>query len=181
MSMRRWKSLTQQVRRLLDELPASTERDEVIGSLKQLISVLEDLTKALGALPTAEEAARAKESLAKLESIVDSNPLLRRQPAKNSPSLPTRKRTDSAQAGSSFSHGIVAGKIERLGTMSESALRNALENPRDYPNSLLRALLGHLGRKVPSKGVRREMVEQLAVTIINRRTYEGLRGEQHPE
>ncbi len=178
-NIKQWKSLTQQLRKVLDELPSSTERDELVNSLRYLISVLEDLSKALGTLPTAEEASRAKESLAKLESVVNSNPLLRGRSAISGVKSQARKRTNVPQPEPSYSKEIIEQMVERLSRMSEGTLRDELEDSRSYPNSLLRAMLTRLGRRVPSKGVRREMAEQLIVTIINKHTYEGLRGEQH--
>ena len=161
---------------MLDELPTSTERDELVGSLRELISLLEDLSKALGRLPTAEEASNAKESLAKLEGVVNTNPLLRGRSAKGGAKARVQKRTNASQPGTSYPKEAVEQKVDALSKLSEGMLRNELDNPQSYPNSLLRALLIQMGRRAPSKGVKSEMVEELVVTIVNRRTYQGLRG-----
>ena len=162
---------------VLDELPSSAERDEIVRSFRELTSVLEDLSKALGRLPTAEEASQAKEGLAKLENTVNSNPLLRSNSARSGAKVQVRRGTVASRAGLSESKEVVERTVEHLSGMSEMTLRDELGNSNSYPNSLLRAMLIQLGRRVPSKGVRSEMVEQLVVTIVNRRTYQGLRGE----
>lgn len=180
-NIKQWRSLTQQLRKVLDGLPASSERDESVRSLRELISVLGDLSKALGTLPTAEEAVKAKESLAKLESIVNTNPLLRGRSATNGAKAQVRKRTVASPAEPSHEKEVVEQMVNRLSKMSEAPLLRELENSKTYPNSLLRAMLIHLGRRAPSKGVKSEMVEELVVTIVNRRTYQGIRGEQQSE
>jgi len=176
-NIKQWKSLTSQLKRILDELPSSNEREEIISSLRHLIILLEDLRNALGMLPTAEEAALAKESLAKLESVVNSNPLLRGQVNRKRLDGESRQRTNRSGTAQNPPVKDVEQMLERLYRMPEGTLRNELMNSKNYPNNLLRAMLTHLGRRVSSKGSRGELMEQLIVTIVNKRTYEGLRGD----
>lgn len=177
-TMKQWKSLTLQLKKILDDLPTVVEREEMVSSINNLKAVLDDMGKSVSSLPTADEASRAKESLAKLENIVNSNPLLRAYTAKRSPRVVLRKPKNGAHLESQLITSNVAPMIERLNTMSESSLRQELNDSNNIPNNTLKAILMHLGRKVHSKNSRRELVEQLIVTIINRRTYQGLRGEQ---
>lgn len=176
-TMKQWKSLILQLRKIFDDLPTATEREEIVSSIKNLQRVLDDLSKSVSSLPTADEASKARESLARLESIVNSNPLLRGYTAKRSPKGVSRKPNGGATSEPPPVVPNVTQISERLNAMTESGLRHELNESNNVSNNTLRAVLTHLGRKVPSKNTRREMVEQLIVTIINQRTYQGLRGE----
>jgi hypothetical protein len=175
--MRQWKSLTLQLKKIFDDFPTATEREEMVSSINNLQTVLDELGKALSSLPTADEAARAKESLKKLENIIDSNPLLRSQVDRST--KPTSRTTKNNIRSESLPNILnIAPILERLATMPEANLRQELSTSNGITNNMLRAMLTHLGRKVSSKDTRKEMVEQLIVTIVNRRTFQGLRGEQ---
>ncbi len=176
-SMKQWKSLTLQLKKIFDDFPTATEREEMVSSINNLKTVLDELGKSLSSLPTADEASRAKESLAKLENIIDSNPLLRSYTARGTKSK-SRKIKNSTQPKSSSITLNITPILERLATMPEANLRHELNDSNGITNNMLRAILTHLGRKVSSKNTRKEMVEQLIVTVVNRRTYQGLRGEQ---
>ena len=76
-NVKQWRSLTQNLRKVLDELPSPMEREESVRAINELVTVLGDLSNAFGAMPTTEEASLARESLSKLESIISTNPILR--------------------------------------------------------------------------------------------------------
>jgi len=176
-SMKQWKSLTLQLKKIFDDLPTATEREEMVSSINNLKTVLDELGKSFSSLPTADEASRVKESLVKLENIIDSNPLLRSYAARGT--KPTSRKTkNSIRHESSLITLNIAPILERLLTMPEANLRHELNDSNGITNNMLRVMLTHLGRKVSSKDTRKEMVEQLIVTVVNRRTYQGLRGEQ---
>lgn len=176
-TMKQWKSLTLQLRKIFDDLPTAVEREDIVSSIKNLQRVLDDLSKSVSSLPTVDEASKARESLARLENIVSSNPLLRGYTAKRSPKVVSRKPKSGAPGKPPPIIPNVSQIIERLSAMPEASLRHELNDSNNLSNNTLKVVLTHLGRKVPSKNTRREMVEQLIVTIVNRRTYQGLRGE----
>ena len=175
-----WKSLTQNLKRVLDGLPSPDEKEESIKAINELVSVLENLGKAFGAMPTVDEASRAKESLAQLENIVSRNPVLRG--GSNGETTKPRPRASNGSKPSktvpSYPEQVVAQTITDLDKMPENAMRSELEDAKHFTNSYLRAVLSHLGRSVSSKSVRSEMVDQLVSTLVNRRTYRGLSGEK---
>lgn len=178
-NVRQWRTLTSNLRKVLDELPSPSEKEESVQAINELVTVLGDLGSAFGAMPTSEEASKAKESLAKLESIVNRNPILRggSNGKKAKPRTATNGNRPAKQAPF-FPEEVIAQTITDLDEMPEAAMRSELEDGKRFTNSFLKAILSHLGRRPPSKGVRVEMVEQLVATLINRRTYRGLSGER---
>ncbi len=176
--LKQWKSLTLSVRKTLDGLPSSDEREETVRAINELVKFLSDLSSAFGAMPTVEEAARAKEALASLESIINRNPMLRRGP--NGKTAKPRAGNDSKpiSANGSFSEEVIMQTIADLSVMPEIAMRSELEDAKRYSNSFLKAILTHLGKRAPSKGVKSEMIDQLVATLVNRRTLEGISGRR---
>ena len=178
-NVRQWRTLTSNLRKVLDELPSPSEREESVQAINELVTVLGDLGSAFGAMPTSEEASKAKESLAKLESIVNRNPILRA--SSNGKTAKPRAATNGnkpIKQTPSYPEEVVTQTLADLDKMPETAMRSELEDGKKFTNSFLKAMLIHLGRRPPSKGVRVEMVEQLVATLINRRTYRGLSGER---
>jgi hypothetical protein len=176
-NIKQWKSLTSQLGKVLTDLPTFKEREEIISSLKNLINVLGELNTAIGMLPTAEEAFKAKEALSKLESVINNNPLLRSQGPRRSLKTVSRKRINGMQPEHIYPIEQIEKTLERISRMPEGSIRSELINSKDIPNALLKAILTHLGRRTSEKSPRNELVEQLIVTIVNKRTYQGLRGE----
>ena len=175
-SIKQWRSLTQNLRKVLDELPSPSEREESIRSINELVSVLGDLSNALGAMPTSEEASRAKESLARLESIINTNPLLRGGSSTKTTKPQVRNGAIPYHADSPVPKEVIEQNIADLSAMPEIAMRSELEDSRRYPNGFLRVMLAHLGRRAPSRGVKSEMIDEIVVTLVNRRTLEGISG-----
>ena len=177
-NLKQWRSLTQNLRKVLDELPSSSERKESVNAINELMAVLGDLSNAFGAMPSIEEASKAKEALMELENIVNRNPILRR--ISNGKAVKPRANgvNKSPKPDGFFSEEVIRQTIADLNEMPETTMRSELENAKRFPNSFLKAILSHLGRRVPSKGVKSEMVDQLVATLINRRTYRGLSGER---
>lgn|GEM_PF-5145918 len=176
-SIKQWKSLTLQLNRIFDELPSTIERDEMLESINRLNLFLDELGKSLSALPTKDEASRARESLVKLEHILNSNPLLRTYTSGGKKSHIRTTKNNSSIKPPQVTFNI-ALDLERYVAMSEADLRQELSDPKKISNNMLRAILTYLGRKITSKSTRKDMSEQLIVAIVNQRTYQGLRGEQ---
>ena len=175
-NVRQWKSLTQNLRKVLDDLPSSAEREESVKAINELVTVLGDLRDAFGAMPSAEEAARAKESLAKLENIVIRNPLMRG--ASNGKSERPRPRAVNGSKPPKtvqvFPAEVMGQTLANLKELSANAMRSELEDAKAYSNDHLKALLSSLGRRVSGKGVKSEMIEQLVAAVVNDRTIQGI-------
>lgn len=178
-NVRKWQGVIRQLKVLLETLPSPEERDVIVRGIRGIVDVLDELGRSLGNLPTSTEAAKAKDALERLENILGRNPLLRVGSPKTketSAPKPTQRRVKPLE-GSIPKDGILR-EIDALSQLPEGALRNRLHQQSHYSKDLLRLILAELGRRTPSKVTRNEMIEQIVVTIVNRRTYEGLRGSQ---
>lgn len=175
-NIKQWRSLTQNLRKVLDELPSSSEREESVKAINELIAVLTEMGDAFGAMPTAEEAARAREYLDKLENIINRNPLLRAGANGGKAKPQTQNGSESVSPDGSFSEEVVKQTIAELAKMPELEMRSELEGSRRFSNSFLKALLTNMGRRAPSRGVKSEMIDEITATLINRRTLEGISG-----
>jgi hypothetical protein len=178
-SVKKWQSVIRQLKALLEALPSPEEREVAVRGITEIMDVLGEVGRSLGNLPTSTEAARAKDALERLETILGRNPLLRGSLAKaretSAPKLP-RHRAKPLEV--SIPRDDILREIDTLSRLPEDALRTRLRQQDHYSRELLRSILVELGRRTPSKATRNEMTEQIVVTIINRQTYEGLRGNQ---
>lgn len=178
-SLKKWQSNVRQLKALLDSLPSREEREEVVRGISEVITILGEVGKSLGSLPTSQEAAKAKDALEDLENILARNPLLRATPPKNKKTLVARhpqRRGESS--GMPIARDDVLEEIGAISQLPEDALRNRLQQRDRYSRELLRSILAELGRRAPAKATRHEMIDQIVVTIVNRRTYEGLGGNE---
>ena len=178
-NVRKWQGVIRQLKVLLETLPSPEERDDIVREIRGLVDVLDELGRSLGNLPTSTEAAKAKDALERLENILGRNPLLRVRPPKTKgtsvPKPPARGRKPLEV---SIPKDDILKEIDTLNQLPEDALRMRLRQQDHYSKEFLRLILAELGRRASIKVTRNEMIEQIVVTIINRRTYEGLRGNQ---
>jgi len=176
---RKWHGVMRQLKALLETLPSSEERDDIVRGIRGIVDVLDELGRSLGSLPTSTEAAKAKDALERLENILGRNPLLRMAPTKTqraSAPKPAGRRIKPPEV--SIAKDDVLKGIDALSQLPEDALRTRLQHQDEYSKEFLRLMLAELGKRVSSKATRNEMIEQIVVAIINRRTYEGLRGNR---
>ena len=61
-TMKQWKSLTLQLKKIFEDLPSEKEREEIVGSINNLMKMLEEVGKSVVSMPTEEEASRAKDA-----------------------------------------------------------------------------------------------------------------------
>lgn len=175
-NFRKWQSVLRQVRLITADLPSPEEKAEILRGIADIIDVLNALGKSLGGLPTSAEADYAKAALEKLEYILGRNPLLRGGSPRPKKRIAPKLATPADKpALPSIPKEDILREIENLSRLPEDKLRTTLQQER-YSKGLLRLMLNELGRRVPVKATRKEMAEQLAVALINRQTYEGLRG-----
>lgn len=176
---RKWQGVIRQLKVLLETLPSPEEKDEIVRGITGIVSMLDELGRSLGNLPTSTEAAKAKDALERLEDVLGRNPLLRvGAPKWRESCAPKAPRRRIKPSEVSIPKDNILREIETLSQLPEDALRTRLQQQDRYSIDLLRSILAELGRRTPSKVTRKEMIEQVVVTIINRRTYEGLRGSQ---
>ena len=164
-----WKKAIQQMRKALESLPSEKERDELVKAIGEIVLVLTQLSDALVALPTAEEADRAREALDRLEFIVDTNPLLRGHSGKSAPSKTKKVRHSATAKPLPESIGQEIQSLRKAGYR----VRDVLEE-RGYTKEVLRQILAGLGRRVPGSASRREMIDQIVAALDVERTYKGL-------
>ena len=177
-NVKQWRNLTQSLRKVLDELPSPSEREESVRAINELIAVLTEMGSVFGAMPTTEEAERAREYLAKLENIVNRNPLLRAGPNGRKAKPQAENGSKPVSPDGSFPEEVVNQTIAELGKMPEPEMRAELEDSKRFSNTFLKALLTYMGRRAPSRGVKSEMVDEIVATLVNRRTLEGISGRQ---
>lgn len=176
-SVKKWQGIIRQLKVLLETLPSPEERDDIVRGIAGIVDVLDELGRSLGNLPTSTEAAKAKDALERLENILGRNPLLRAGPVKTKGTSALRPPRGSRKpSGVSIPKDDILKEIDTLSQLPEDSLRMRLQQQDHYSKEFLRLLLAELGRRASSKVTRNEMIEQIVVTIINRRTYEGLRG-----
>jgi len=166
--------MLRKIKEILDLLPTQQEKIAIVDSLRTLISFLDGLKDIFINMPSIEEAEKAKEALLKLENVLQRNPLIKEiimgksmKIKKDAPSAKPERRIE-------ISEDIVEKELERLKEVPESEIRNILRNEKRYTKKLLSAISEKLGRRVSSKATKRELIENIATTIINMRTYEGL-------
>lgn len=177
-NVRKWRGVIRQLKVLLETLPSPEEREEIVREIRGLVDVLDELGRSLGNLPTSTEAAEAKDALERLGNIVVRNPLLRVGPPKTKQtSTPKPPRPSIKPAEASIPKDNILREIDALSQLPEDALRIRLQQ-NQYSKEFLRLILAELGGRASSKVTRNEMIEQVVVTIVNQRTYEGLRGSQ---
>lgn len=176
---RKWQGVIRQLKVLLETLPSREERDDIVRGIRGIVDVLDELGRSLGNLPTSTEAAKAKDALERLEDVIGRNPLLRvGVPKRKETSAPKPPRRRIKPSEMPIPKDDILREIDTLSQLPEDALRTRLQQQNHYSRDLLRSILAELGRRTPSKVTRNEMTEQIVVTIINRQTYEGLRGSQ---
>lgn len=178
-NVRKWQSVIRQLKVLLEMLPSPEERDDIVRGIGGIVGVLEELRGSLGSLPTSAEAAKAKDALEKLENILERNPLLRVGSPKTKETgarKPPRRRIESPEMF--IPTDDILREIATLSKLPEDTLRKRLQQQDHYSKEFLRSILSELGRRESSRVPRNEMIEQIVVTVVNRRTYEGLRGNE---
>jgi len=170
-SVKKWRKVTNQLRLVLESLPSSEERDELVTAINEIVKILTQLSSSLNNLPTVEEATRAKEALEKLEFILEHNVLLRQKPSKAK-----QKRDEKAPRLAKISREDIQREIQILTQLSEEEMKKRLKQSKNYSKEFLRLILSELGRRVSSKATKQEMIDQITIAITTKRTYEGLSG-----
>lgn len=159
---------------MLETLPSPEEVQALASSTAEIARVLNQVSISLGNMPTNSEAAKTKEVLLQLGSILDRNPMLRGILTTKT-STRSRRETRKSTPNTYSLKDVALKEIEHFNLLPEDALRTVLVQEK-YNSALLRAILLELGRNMPSKATKKDMVDQIVLTLVNRRTYEGLRG-----
>jgi len=166
--------ILRKIKEILKFLPTNQEKLTIIDSLKEIISFLEGLKGIFANMPSIEEAEKAKNALLNLENILQKNPLIKEIVIGKPIRLKKEVSFVKPQTKIEISDEIVEEELERLKKLSENEIRNLLNNDKKYAKKLLIAISEKLGRKVSSKMTKKELIENIVTTIINKRTYEGL-------
>jgi len=176
-SLRRRKNITFHLKKILEQLPEKKEKEEIITGINELIKFLDRINKSFETLPTLEEAKKAKNTLEKLENILERNPLIeeiflsKRQKKVSKPSI-----IDSTQEKGTSKE--IKEEVERFLKMPEDELRSCLLKEKRYTKKTLIAILSELGIRVSKKTLKKQLIEEIVTTIVNSRTYKGLRSDR---
>lgn len=170
-NFKEWGKMIRQLKELLEVLPSQEEREEVVSAIKEIMTILSQIGDSLSSLPTREEAAKAREGLERLEFVLERNPLLRSVSFKEVKPKPVPKASQPTE----IPQESVLREVEELTQLPEEQLQMRLSQDERYSKRFLLSILSALGRQVSSKATKKEIIDQIVVTIVNRRTYEGLR------
>lgn len=176
--IKRFELMLKKIKEILNSLPTNKERTEIIQGLKSIISFLDGLKDIFANMPSIEEAEKAQHALLNLENILQRNPLIKEiiigKPVK------ARKETLFAKTQKmiEISEEIVEKELERLQKLPENEIRQLLSDEKKYNKKLLSAISEKLGKRVSSRTTKKELIENITVSIINMRTYKGLMGPQ---
>jgi len=173
------KSLLKQINEILDNIPEKNDISDIINNLNELINYLQKVQQILINMPTNEEAQKAKKAIKKLNDILNRNPLIKEiligKRIKKEKKKIDKLETEQDQENSLYQEKINQ-YIEELSKLTESEIRNYLEiDNKIFTNKVLISILSKLGRSVAKKTSKKELIDIIVTTIINNRTYEGLR------
>lgn len=176
MRIKDWQVIFKRFKKLIDALPTAEEKRQLSKSINEIVSFFTELNTVFQNLPTKEEAEKAKNALDKFENILQRNPLLKEvlSPKKQA-SKSAKKRSTKQKKVIEFPDEQLENEIQYFLTLSEEKLRSTLTQEKKYTNNYLSALLGKLGWRVPKKATKKELIDQIVTTIVNLRTYRGLR------
>lgn len=159
---------------LLGFLPSKKDKIKVIEGLDELISFLNEVKEILQRMPSLEEAEKAKKALEGLENILQRNPIIKQIIVGKHVKTKCSSTLKQPKVNFTIDEKLIEKELNKLQKLSESKIRTLLANDKKYTKKLLLAICQKLGRSVSSRSTRKELVEIIVTTIVNKRTYEGL-------
>ena len=160
---------------LLTALPSEEEKAEILGTLNEAQSFLEDLQLVIEAFPTTESSRGLSEAMSRLDILVDRagrDDRLRSVMGLR-PVGPKARRVN----GSDDAEARARGLMQKLDNSESSAIEDILERSGE-PLAVLAALASQLGMRTPSRQRKADLIKRIATRIENQRGYRLLRGDQ---
>lgn len=155
------------IKGLLLSLPGEGQKHDYLETLSQTTRLLEGIRQSLAQMPTREEVAAAAivPGLERLAGFL-----------RGSAASPKRR---AARAAKTVDMGKIADLVARLQSAPEAEIRPMIRAAKLTKDELA-AAVRHAGGLVSSRATKTLLEEQLAQTIINQRTLDGLRGGATP-
>ena len=167
-------ALMKGMRVLLTSLPSEEEKRELIRTLSEAQSFIEELRLLVESIPTMESSQEFAEGLSRLDILAERAQRdggLRRLMGFRGAGKSAKKPADVAEANTR------ARALEQeLSSLEAPDIVSALEQSRE-PVSVLTALATQIGMKVRSKERKAELIRRIATHISNWRGYRLLSGE----
>lgn len=162
-------TLMKGMRALLTSLPSEEEKNELIRTLKEAQSFLEDFRLLVESIPTMESSQELAEGLSRLDILAERaqrDAGLRRLMGLRDTTKPTAKRPADSQEAK-----MRAGELEQeLARLEAPDIETVLQRSGE-PLSVLTELAAHLGMKTRSKERKSELIRRIATHISNWRGY----------
>ncbi len=168
-------ALMKGMRTLLSSLPSEEEKSELIRTLKEAQSFLEDFRLLVESIPTMESSQELAEGLSRLDILAErarGDAGLRRLMGLRDTTKPTARRA----AGSPEAKARARELEQELAHLEAPDIETVLQRSGE-PVSVLTELAAHLGMKTRSKEPKPELIKRIATHISNWRGYRLLRGE----
>ncbi len=168
-------TLMKGMRALLTSLPSEEEKSELIRTLNEAQSFLEDFRLLVESIPTMESSQELAEGLSRLDILAERaqrDAGLRRLMGLRDTTKPTAKKPASSMEGKERARRLE----QELAHLEAPDIVVALERSGE-PLSVLTELAAHLGMKTRSKERKSELIGRIATHISNWRGYRLLRGE----
>lgn len=167
-------ALMKGMRALLTSLPSNEEKDELIRTLNEAQSFLEELRLLVESIPTLESSQQLAEGLSRLDILADrarNDGGLRRLMGLREPKSRAKRPATPADSEAR------ARKLEQgVAHLEGQDIAVALERSGE-PLSVLIELAGQLGLKTRSKERKVELIGRIATHMSNWRGYRLLRGD----
>ena len=164
------------MRALLTSLPSEEEKSELIRTLNEAQSFLEDFRLLVESIPTMESSQELAEGLSRLDILVERSQRdagLRRLMGLRDTSKPTAKKPASSGEARERARALE----QDLARLEAPDIVAALERSKE-PLSVLTELAALLGIKTRSKERKPELIRRIATHISNWRGYRLLGGEK---
>ena len=163
------------MRALLTSLPSEEEKSELIRTLNEAQSFLEDFRLLVESIPTMESSQELAEGLSRLDILAERaqrDAGLRRLMGLRDTSRPSAKKPASSMEAKERAQRLE----QELAHLEAPDIVTALERSKE-PLSVLTELAALLGIKTRSKERKPELIRRIATHISNWRGYRMLRGE----
>lgn len=159
----------------LESLPTEQEKQQLVDSLEQLRSFIDELGKSVASIPTAETMADARTALERLERVyvkANTSPWL----AATIGGRPGSKRRSDTRPLSDDEKQEGQRLAQELSELPTDQVEAKLLDENQYPGRYLRAVAQVFGIR-STKGFSREsLAHQIAMKVANARGYRALRG-----
>lgn len=168
-------ALMKGVRALLTSLPSDEEKDELIRTLNEAQSFLEEFRLLVESIPTLESSQELAEGLSRLDVLADR--AQRDGGLRKLMGLQDARKTSSRRPVDADEIKVRARRLEqKLAGTEIREIVPALERSGE-PLSVLIELATRLGLKTRSKERKADLISRIATHVSNWRGYRMLRGE----